>query len=746
MDNSHNREDWRRERSLLALGRAMRGEDEAPPPARSLLALAGAADLEDERASVRARHGLARERREAAMPVEPPAAPEQWLMPGEEWRDPTPESATAVGFDGAVAPAGSAMEKPTGGAARRRSWRLVAITTVLGACLGAAVAFSLPVRYQATAELTLGGEKSGQMTVSAIDSQLRVLASGMVLTKVVDRLNLAGDPEFNGKDGGEGFAGLLRAILTRGDVASDDGHRQALAVDRLAGSLAVARGAELNSIAVTVTTGNGEKSALIANAVADTFVEVYKQSRLGAAVGETRDADPGGASILAAAQQRLSDFVRARGLGDLDLQRVSQILELDQNLAAARNRTESLNAQVAALRSAGADPAAAGLPRQFETGAMEALRAQYLDLKQQADSAAVKLGPRNPERRGIEAQVAGARDRLSAELRRIVVTQQAVLKQAVETEQAYAARLAKTGLTGEDIAALRDLQRQVAAAEIDRGAITASIPAGAAAASGQDAHVVTRASPPLQPSGPSRTTLTLAGTVLGLFAGLALGGLRGRTADAAMAEADVIEDEAIRPTPPGEPVGRDLSFAEDRGWSEPGSSPRDAASPGDAMPSWPLGQPAAISVHQSSATESFAIRNPTETVMHPAHPDQFNALAPQRPQSQPQQWVQPGYPPQFYPPQPAMQPVPSYPASPYPQQHAHPQAWQPAPPMPYPYVHPMQAYAGQFYPPQPSFAYPPQDAGPAIDHDALDEIRASLQEFREALRELAESRSRRRIF
>ena len=101
--------------------------------------------------------------------------------------------------------------------------------------------------------------------------------------------------------------------------------------------------------------------------------------------------------------------------------------------------------------------------------------------------------------------------------------------------------------------------------------------------------------------------------------------------------------------------------------------------------------------------------------MHPAHPDQFNALAPQRPQSQPQQWVQPGYPAQFYPPQPAMQPVPSYPASPYPQQHAHPQAWQPAPPMPYPYVHPMQAYAGQFYPPQPSFAYPPQDAGPECE-------------------------------
>jgi hypothetical protein len=139
--------------------------------------------------------------------------------------------------------------------------------------------------------------------------------------------------------------------------------------------------------------------------------------------------------------------------------------------------------------------------------------------------------------------------------------------------------------------------------------------------------------------------------------------------------------------------------------------------------------------------------------MYPVYPDQPYPFAPQQPQTQshhggpayaPPAQTMPahapaGYPPQFYPPQQAMQPLPPY-----------PQAWQPVPTYPYPQQ--PQSYAGQFYPPQPAFAQfgfaqPVQDAWrqPAIDQGALDEIRASLHEFREALRDLAENRPRRRI-
>lgn len=749
MDDNQDREEWRRECSLRALGRAMRGDDDMPP--RSLLAIADMVDGIHEHPDARTRHSLARERRQAALErvavdAEPRTLPAAWQdgdglparKPGE----------TEAPFRAAPAPGTPSDATPR---RRRVPWRMTAATTVIGTCLGAAIAFSLPARYQATAELTLGGESAGRTAAGAVDSQLRVLTSGMVLTKVVDRLNLASDPEFNGKDDGAGLAGLLQAALMHGASPADDGHRQALAVDHLAAILSAAP-ADAGSIAVTVTTGNGEKSALIANAVADAFVEVYEGGESGAAADDSgaADARPDDAASLALARRRLNEFAVRHGLGDLMKvpDRVAEILKLDDDLAAARSRTEELNARVTSLRSAGVATAAAGLPRELETGAVEALRAQYLDLKQQADSAAVRLGPRNPELRAIEAQLAGARDRLSAELRRIVAVQQAALKQAVETEQGYAARLARTGLNGEDIAALRGLQQAVVADEVDRRTVTASIPSSATGATGQGAHVVSRAEAPLQPSGPSHMLVTLAGSMLGLLAGLGIGGLRSGAGGGT-------ETGGARPEN-AESRFEDVDDRERSGgvedWRDAGYVPDD---PVVAAVPWPIEAASrsdestvALPLYQSGSSGFTAISDPMETVIYPARPDRSY---PQSRQSQGQPpWAPPiDYPP--YPPQPQLQPpveqAVRYDPPSHAPQHAYPQAWQSPPSMlPHTYEEPAPAYSSRFHPPQPALPYPPQDAPSAIDRHALDEIRAGLREFREALRELAESRSRRRIF
>src|SRR4029079_5851862 len=68
MVDRENREDWRRERSLLALGQAMRGEDDA-----SLVSIGDRADSA-WREDAATRHRLARSRREARTNRAPPAA------------------------------------------------------------------------------------------------------------------------------------------------------------------------------------------------------------------------------------------------------------------------------------------------------------------------------------------------------------------------------------------------------------------------------------------------------------------------------------------------------------------------------------------------------------------------------------------------------------------------------------------------------------------------------------------------
>ena len=90
-----------------------------------------------------------------------------------------------------------------------------------------------------------------------------------------------------------------------------------------------------------------------------------------------------------------------------------------------------------------------------------------------------------------------------------------------------------------------------------------------------------------------------------------------------------------------------------------------------------------------------------------------------------------------------MYPAPHGQAYPYGTQAGYPpvQAGQVQPPPAYPYPQPMAPYAGQTH-----YQQPPVTADPAEQQTQVEEIRNSLREFREAVRELTESRSRRRYF
>ena len=96
-----------------------------------------------------------------------------------------------------------------------------------------------------------------------------------VLNKVVDKLGLADDPDFNGAAGDGGFVALARSLILRSDggAAADAGQRHALAASHLADTLTTGRGSGPAAIAITASTSDGEKSALIANTVAQAFLD-----------------------------------------------------------------------------------------------------------------------------------------------------------------------------------------------------------------------------------------------------------------------------------------------------------------------------------------------------------------------------------------------------------------------------------------------------------------------------------------
>ena len=96
----------------------------------------------------------------------------------------------------------------------------------------------------------------------------------------------------------------------------------------------------------------------------------------------------------------------------------------------------------------------------------------------------------------------------------------------------------------------------------------------------------------------------------------------------------------------------------------------------------------------------------------------------------------------------------TYPATPYSyhQQMGYPQtqSWQMQPPAGHTHPQVTEPYTGQApYPQQPAYPQSPL-ASPASEtaeqQTPIEEIRASLREFREAVQELTESRARRRYF
>ncbi|WP_246811410.1 GumC family protein [Mesorhizobium sp. AA22] len=620
-----------------------------------------------------------------------------------------------------------------------RSKLLIVAMTVLGATLGVAIALSTPKKYEATAELIVDPRDlkltdrdltqpvvASDATLAIVENQVRVLTSSTVLNKVVDKLNLARDPEFNGQGSeGLGVMTLIRSILSRNDGPGvGEGRRRALAVANLAESLSVERGGKTFVISVSATTQNGEKSALIANTMTDVFLQTFGQIQsdtAGRATNELTGRLDELRKGVEVAERKVEDFRAAHDLVDAQGHLISddEMLKLNQQLAIARARTLELNARAASARSIDVNSVLSGtLPEEINSNTMSELRSQYATLKQEADRAAIRFGPRHPELQALNAQLAGSRERIAGELRRIASSLQVDLRRAVQLEQDLASRLAqlkvRSGDINNDLVTLRELEREAAAKRsvYEQYLLRAKETGEQKDINTANINVISRAFAPLEPNGPSRAVTVLAGLLAGLASGVGLGAMRGAYAslrDTANSrprrrtDERRFEDKAYQASPPPVPP------VEATRHSGPINAllsavsrivPRKARSEASRSSDSPA--------NGASAVAGGAKRDPVkQQAMYPAPPMQAYAQPPM------------GYPWQMQP-----------------------------PPAGYPYPPAITPHAGPY--PQQQSAYPrassddASQASKAAEQQAsIEEIRASLREFREAVRELTESRSRR---
>ncbi|WP_269933341.1 GumC family protein [Aminobacter sp. HY435] len=737
MAESGNRDDWRRKRSLLALAR-----DDAAAKRRggSLLSMADENEQDAPRPAVEdaaARHRQARYRREAeraeqeAREAQPVAAGEALQTaaaePGrktsqrgsifDRWRRgrEEPEQAAAAAMplpspdvgDPRAIPEDARWKplidpmKIIGGITRSKL--LIASTTLAGALIGVAIALSTPKMYQAWTEmivdprnlkltdreLTEGGLPS-DATLAIVENQMRVLTSGTVLTKVVDKLHLYDDPEFNGTAGG-GFSlrEAIRSLFSRNDAAGGDAaaRRHTLATSHLYDALSIERGGKTFVVSIGAKTEDADKSALIANTMTEVFMQTYGELQSGSA-GRATDELSGRLDemrkAVEAAERKVETFKAENELIDPQGRLITddEIQRVNDQLTAARARTLELNARAASTRNVGVDAVLSGaLPEAINSPSITELRAQYAALTQEADRASVRLGPRHPERLALDAQLAGARERIATELRRVAASIQVELKRAVQTEQELSSRLAqlkvRQGSVASELVTLRELERDVTAkrAVYEQYLLRARETGEQRDINSANVSIISVATPPLESTGPSRSMIVLVGAFLGFAAGIGIGGLRG-------ALESLRDTQRLRGKPSPrrvEPASAPLTVGPDRKLD-----PSHAAAPA----------PARGPASQSEQPPSAAAPYPP----YP-HPGYGLALSPA-----------------------------SYGA-----------------PHPYPPAYPQQAPAAAYYPWPP---VPPQVSQPVqperlAPQNQIDEISESLREVRNELNQLRERRTRR---
>ena len=826
MVDRDNRDDWRRERSLLALGQAMRGEDNTV----SIGDRANSSWRED----AAARHRAARFEREERLNPQPadigelgrdqarlnsdPVETEDWAgrnrsasfeAPAADHR---PKDATEPRHTTRSPARDDSQEwKPlidpmqvVHGIARSRA--LILSTTILGAALGVAIALSTPKKYEATTDVIVDPRDlkltdrdltqnvvASDATLAIVENQVRILTSGTVLNKVVTDLNLTNDPEFNGQGtGGIGLMSTLRSILSRQDASpADEARRRSLAVGNLADSLDVERGGKTFVVSVSATTQNAEKSALIANTMVKAFKQISSDIQSNTA-GRANDELTGRLDELRkgveTAERQVEDFRATHDLVDAQGHLISddQMLKLNEQLSVTRARTLELNARAASARSLNVNSVLSGtLPEEINSNMMSELRSQYAALKQEADRAEVRLGPRHPEIEALNAQLAGARERIGAELQRIASSLQIDLKRSVQLEQNLSSRLAQakvqSGDVNNNLVSLRELEREAAAKRsvYEQFLLRAKETGEQKDINTANISVISDAYAPLQAKGPSRAVTAVAGLFAGLFAGIGLGALRGilaslrETADARSRRRiedrpSALEGNSNRAAPPlvTPPPASPVAPPPARSFASPppappatppptsSFTPSPAASftPPPASPPVPPPVPAAAPApvqsvtppqepandagrpglfgSLASAVRYFVRREPAETVDMDSVPPESAWRAPTLEERSPR--AQTSARENFQPP--------------YEQGYSY--SYRPDHGRTDLYEDHYSASAASYHPRSPAAgeAGQPADQPPADQQGEIDEIRASLREFREAVRELTESRTGRRYF
>lgn len=232
------------------------------------------------------------------------------------------------------------------GAARRRAW-LIGASCAVAAALALVYLADKEPEYRADARIIVEPNVTSVAEdilstpaqvpkAELVDSQVEILKASDTALQVIQRLDLANDPEFtaDGPSPASLAIGRLRAFLGQSPAEppadpADEGAREARALEALGQRLDVSRVGETLVIEVGFSSRDAEKAASIAQAFIDVFMAEQDEARLGEARRNSAWLKERANELLdqyLAADRRLQD-ARGRAVGSAQLGRSRAFLD-----------------------------------------------------------------------------------------------------------------------------------------------------------------------------------------------------------------------------------------------------------------------------------------------------------------------------------------------------------------------------------------------------------------------------------
>jgi succinoglycan biosynthesis transport protein ExoP len=446
----------------------------------------------------------------------------------------------------------------------RRGWFWPLLGCLLGLALGVGYVIYVPDLYKSSARILLDRSvKRYLQTNNIVDepildetetgSQIYVLSSDSIVVPVVRSMKLAYDPEFAGAPETLGEEGrwspdkikkkVMEAIGLKKSGAQIDLETklERTAVEKLLARLTVYREDAPNVINVTFASEDPKKAADIANALTDTYISAteelqLKSSRLVSQVLEERLNEL--KQQVVDADQALQNYKTTNNLvsGGKGLLGDEQLSTLSTQLTNARIAVAEARARLDRAAQLTSDGSPGFVVSQNDVTSR--LRSQYLDLSARAKDIESRVGPNHIAVIAFHKKLDEMNAAIREEEQRIAKSYAADYRIAQARNDELSAAMTelsgKAGTAGEAVVKMHQLESTAETLHnMYNGALRKfnEIKKSQSDVPAQDAHVITRASPPLQKTS-KKSLAVLAGSVMfGLLSGMGLALAREWAAD-----------------------------------------------------------------------------------------------------------------------------------------------------------------------------------------------------------------------